>query len=113
MSIFGWQHAKVWSQIVVLFGQFFRYTVLFLVFTVFTSIMNFFLQFPFKPPSKIRPEGPEALKPPALRAGFLRGIINRLLLSYNNAFEMFTGVSNFLLRKIMGSSQNETLNHSQ
>ena len=69
----------VWSQIVALFDGFFRYTVLFLVFTVFTSIMYFFLQFPFKPPSKIHPEGPEALKPlpPALRAGFLRGVTKR------------------------------------
>jgi hypothetical protein len=55
----------VWFQIVALFDGFFRYSVFFLVFTVFTSIMYFFLQFPFKPPSKIRPEGPEALKPPA------------------------------------------------
>ena len=53
----------VWSHIVALFDGFFRYSVLFLVFTVFTSIMNLFLLFPFKPPSKIRPEGPEALKP--------------------------------------------------
>ena len=65
----------VWSQIVALFGKIFRYSVLFLVFTVFTSIMYFFLQFPFKPPSKIHPKGPPALKPPALRAGFLRGVI--------------------------------------
>ena len=67
----------VWFQIVVLFGKIFRYSVLFLVFTVFTSIMYFFLQFPFKPPSKIRPENPKAsgFLPPALRAGFLRGVI--------------------------------------
>ena len=38
---------------------------------------------------------------------------NILLLSYDNAFEIFTGVSNSLPRKIMSSSQNETLNHSQ
>ena len=35
-------------QIVVLFGQILQHSVLFLVFTVFTSIMNFFLLFPFK-----------------------------------------------------------------
>ena len=68
----------VWSQIVALFDGFLHHSVLFLVFTVFTSIMYFFLQFPFKPPSKIRPEGPEAASgflPPALRAGFLKGVI--------------------------------------
>ena len=53
--------------------------LLFLVFTVFTSIMYFFLQFPFKPPSK-----PEALVPPALRAGFLRGVINSFLETFRN-----------------------------
>ena len=62
----------IWSQIVVFFDRFFRHSVLFLV---FTSIMNLFLQFPFKPTSKIRPKGPPALKPLALRAGFLRGVM--------------------------------------
>ena len=44
----------VWSQIGGLFDGFFRYSVLFLVFTVFTS---------------------SGFVPPALRAGFLRGVI--------------------------------------
>ena len=40
---------------------------LFLAFTVFTSIVYFFWQFPFKPPpQKIRPEGTPALKGLAL-----------------------------------------------
>ena len=43
----------VWFQIVVLFGKIFRYSVLFLVFTVFTSSMYFFLQFPFNPPLRL------------------------------------------------------------
>ena len=46
----------VWSQIVVLFDGFFRSMSLYVVFTVFTSLMSLFWSFPFKPPSKIRPE---------------------------------------------------------
>ena len=42
----------VWFQIVVLFGQFFRYSVFFLVFTVFTSIMYFFFAISFQTPLK-------------------------------------------------------------
>ena len=59
ISFLAWvMNDTVWSQIVVLFGQFLHHSVFFLVFTVFTSIMNFFLQFPFNPPSKIRPVPP-------------------------------------------------------
>ena len=68
----------VWFQIGGLFGKILHHSVLFLVFTVFTSIMYFFLQFPFKPPSKIRPEA-SGFVPPALRAGFLRGVIKEHL----------------------------------
>ena len=46
----------VWFQIGGLFGKFFRYSVLFLV---FTSIMNFFFAISFQTP----------LKNPARRAG--------------------------------------------
>ena len=47
----------VWSQIGALFEGFLHHSVLFLVFTVFTSIMNLFLLFPFKPPSLMPREG--------------------------------------------------------
>ena len=51
ISLLAWvmDNTILW-QIVVLFDHFFRYSILFLVFTVFTSSMNFFLLFPFKPP---------------------------------------------------------------
>ena len=42
----------VWFQIIALFYGILHHSVLFLVFTVFTSIMNFFLLIPFKPPSR-------------------------------------------------------------
>ena len=62
----------VWFQIVALFGKMFRYSVLFLVFTVFTSIKNFFCNFLSNPP-----------KNPSRRAGgtkpnFLGGLLMRL-----------------------------------
>ena len=44
----------VWFQIVVLFDGFFRYSVLFLV---FTSIMYFFCNFLSNPPQKSGPKG--------------------------------------------------------
>ena len=50
ISFLAWVMADtVWSQIGGLFDGFLHHSVLFLVFTVFTSIMYFFLQFPFKP----------------------------------------------------------------
>ncbi len=49
ISFLAWytDNTVLW-QILSLFDGFFRYSLLFLV---FTSIMNFFLLFPFKPPS--------------------------------------------------------------
>ena len=64
----------IWLQIVVLFDGFFRYSVLFLVYTVFTSIMYFFCNFLSNPPQKA-----SGFLPPALRAGFLRGVISPIV----------------------------------
>ena len=60
ISFLAWvMDDTVWFQIVALFGKMFRYSVLFLVFTVFTTIKNFFA-ISFQTPQKIRPQGPEA-----------------------------------------------------
>ena len=48
------------SQIVALFDRFLHQMSLYVVFTVFTSLMSLFWSFPLKPPSKIRPEEMEA-----------------------------------------------------
>ena len=64
ISLLTWVMAiTVWFQIVVLFDRFLQEMSLFVVFTVFTSMMLLFWLIPFKPASKICPKGPEALTP--------------------------------------------------
>ena len=63
----------------------FSATPYFFLFSMFSlPLCTFFLQFPFKPPSKIRPKASGFL-PPALRAGFLRGVINIFYQTWYNA----------------------------
>ena len=75
----------VWSQIVALFDGFLHQMSLFVVFTVFTSLMSLFLvisfQTPLKNPTR-RAGGTKAsgFVPPTLRVGFLRGGITLIFL---------------------------------
>ena len=72
----------VWFQIGGLFDGFLHQMSLFVVFTVFTSLMSLFLvisfQTPLKNPTR-RAEGTKAsgFVPPTLRVGFLRGVIKQ------------------------------------
>ena len=76
----------VWSQIGGLFDGFLHQMSLYVVFTVFTSLMSLFLvisfQTPLKNPTR-RAGGTKAsgFVPPTLRVGFLRGVIINIQVS--------------------------------